>query len=128
MSCGTYIPFSCSSHIHEIATTDLLSSFKDGKISIPADDDDVPDQVEDLKGWNLAVTIDLKEQSVYVDPDADPDTQADQQALWDFIHNKFDVPGDYSIARLYAKLAGKYLLARPCIIIYYCMKEMWTWH
>ncbi|KHN93730.1 uncharacterized protein MAM_08401 [Metarhizium album ARSEF 1941] len=79
--------------------------FKDGEISIPADDDDDPDQVEDLTGWNLAVTIDLKEQSVYVDPDADPDTQADQQALWDFIHNKFDVPGDYSIARLYAKLA-----------------------
>ena len=105
-----------------------MSSFKDGEISIPADDDDDPDQVMDLKDWNLAVTIDLKEQSVYVDPDADPDTQADQQALWDFIHNKFDVPGDYSIARLYAKLAGKYLLARPWIIIYYCIKGIWTRH
>ncbi|GAP90433.1 hypothetical protein SAMD00023353_4500050 [Rosellinia necatrix] len=79
--------------------------FKDGQISIPADDDDDPDQVEDLAGWNLAVTIDLGEQSVVVNPDADPDTKADQQALWDFIHNKFDVPGDYSVARLYAKLA-----------------------
>ncbi|KAI0890802.1 hypothetical protein F4806DRAFT_507469 [Annulohypoxylon nitens] len=79
--------------------------FKDGQISIPGDEDDDPDQVEDLKGWNLAVTIDLKEQSVYVDPNADPDTQEDQQALWDFIHDKFDVPGDYSIIRLYAKLA-----------------------
>ncbi|PLB53296.1 hypothetical protein P170DRAFT_379929 [Aspergillus steynii IBT 23096] len=79
--------------------------FKDGEITIPADDDNDPDQVEPLAGWNLAVTIDLKTQSVVVDPDADPDEQERQQAIWDFIHGKFDVPGDYSIQRLYAKLA-----------------------
>ncbi|EFY96362.2 hypothetical protein X797_008361 [Metarhizium robertsii] len=79
--------------------------FKDGNITIPADDDDDPDHVEPLAGWNLAVTIDLKTQSVVVEPDADPDEQARQQAIWDFIHDKFDIPGDYSIERLYAKLA-----------------------
>lgn len=83
------------------------TSFKDGNITIPADDDDDPDHVEALAGWNLAVTIDLKTQSVVVDPDADPDEQARQQAIWDFIHDKFDIPGDYSIERLYAKLAGE---------------------
>ncbi|KAK4206394.1 hypothetical protein QBC37DRAFT_393486 [Rhypophila decipiens] len=42
------------------------------------------------------------------DPDADPETQKEQQALWDFIHGKFDVPGEYSIARLYAKLSDSH--------------------
>ncbi|KAF5679377.1 hypothetical protein FHETE_794 [Fusarium heterosporum] len=82
-----------------------IMRFKDGKLSIPADDDDQPDFQEDLADWNLAVTIDLKTQSVTVDPDADPDEKARQQALWDFMHDKFDIPGDYSIERLFAKLA-----------------------
>ncbi|RYP28223.1 hypothetical protein DL767_007312 [Monosporascus sp. MG133] len=91
----------------DISVTSALyvMRFKDGRISIPTDESPAHDQVENLKGWNLAVTIDLKQQSVYVDPNADPDTRADQQAMWNFIHEKFDVPGDYSIVRLYAKLA-----------------------
>ncbi|KAF7549247.1 hypothetical protein G7Z17_g6522 [Cylindrodendrum hubeiense] len=82
-----------------------IMRFKDGNLTIPADDDDDPDHVEPLAGWNLAVTIDLKTQSVVVDPNADPDEQARQQAMWDFMHDKFDIPGDYSIERLFAKLA-----------------------
>ncbi|KAK4207142.1 hypothetical protein QBC37DRAFT_406483 [Rhypophila decipiens] len=95
---------------HDISVTSALyvMRFKEGKITIPADDDEDPDLEEDLAGWDLAITIDLKEQSVKVDPDADPETQKEQQALWDFIHGKFDVPGNYSIARLYAKLSDSH--------------------
>ena len=61
---------------------------------------------EDLTGWELAVKCDLTNQLITVDPTEDPDTQAEQQQWVDFLHSRFDVPGDYTVERLLAKITG----------------------
>ncbi|KAL7928242.1 hypothetical protein V8C35DRAFT_318600 [Trichoderma chlorosporum] len=88
-----------------LAAALYVMRFKDGTLVIPSDDDDEDDREEDLTDWNLAVKINLEKQFVTVDPNADPDERERQQKIWDFIHNKFDIPGDYSIYRLYVKLS-----------------------
>ncbi|UKZ75808.1 hypothetical protein TrVFT333_003502 [Trichoderma virens FT-333] len=87
-----------------LATVLYVMRFKSGKLIIygATEEDDFED---DLDGWKLAVKVDLDKQFVKVDPTADPAEQERQQKIWDFIHNKFSIPGDYSISRLYAKLS-----------------------
>ncbi|KAK6860845.1 hypothetical protein PG995_004481 [Apiospora arundinis] len=63
-----------------------------------------PTRTYKLDGWMVTVVCDLDQQFVKRHP-ADKESKT-EKAQREFIENEFDVPGDYRIERLYAKLTS----------------------
>ncbi|KAF1844453.1 uncharacterized protein K460DRAFT_419358 [Cucurbitaria berberidis CBS 394.84] len=76
--------------------------FKSGSLTNNTDRLVIPD----LKGWSIAVAVEVVGEDLSTDKITDPNVIASRIAKKEWLAENFEVPNDYSIERLYAKLSS----------------------
>lgn len=63
--------------------------------------------IPDLKGWSIAVSVEVVGEDLSTEGITDPEVIKTRKAKQEWLAENFEVPNDYSIERLYAKLSCK---------------------
>lgn len=86
---------------YRFSDTYYLHSFKSGTLTNNTD----RLAIQDLKGWSIAVSVEVAGEDLSTDKIKDPAVIAARKKKQEWLAENFEVPNDYSIERLYAKLS-----------------------